>query len=104
MPIVGTDAPLLISPHNPKRLYFAANKLFRSNDRGDSWEAVSEDLTRQIDRNKLKVMGKVWSVDAVMKNRSTTIYGNIVALDESPVKEDLLYVGTDDGLIQVFVC
>ena len=95
------DAPLLISPHNPKRLYFAANKLFRSNDRGDSWEAVSEDLTRQIDRNKLKVMGKVWSVDAVMKNRSTTIYGNIVALDESPVKEDLLYVGTDDGLIHI---
>lgn len=95
------DAPLLISPHNPKRLYFAANKLFKSNDRGDSWEAISPDLTQQIDRNKLEVMDKVWSVDAVMKNKSTTIYGNIVALDESPVKEGLLYVGTDDGLIQI---
>ncbi|MFY0674458.1 MAG: glycosyl hydrolase [Bacteroidia bacterium] len=95
------DAPLLISPHNPQRLYFAANKLFKSNNRGDKWEAISPDLTKQIDRNKEKVMGKVWSVDAVMKNKSTTIYGNIVALDESPLKEGLLYVGTDDGLIQI---
>ncbi len=95
------DAPLLISPHNNKRLYFAAQKLFKSDDRGDSWTAVSEDLTRQLDRNKMKVMGQVWSIDAVMKNKSTTIYGNIVALDESPKKEGLLYVGTDDGLVQV---
>lgn len=95
------DAPLLISPHNHKRLYFAANKLFMSDDRGDTWTAISGDLTQQIDRNKLPVMGKIWSIDAVMKNRSTTIYGNIVALDESPKKAGLLYVGTDDGLIQV---
>ncbi|MBI1182788.1 glycosyl hydrolase [bacterium] len=95
------DAPLLISPHNPQRLYFAANKIFKSNDRGNSWETISPDLTAQIDRNELKVMGKVWSVDAVMKNKSTTIYGNIVALDESPVKAGLLYAGTDDGLIQI---
>lgn len=95
------DAPLLISPHNNKRLYFAANKLMKSEDRGDSWKVISPDLTKQIDRNKLKVMGRVWGVDAVMKNKSTTIYGNIVALDESPLKEGLIYVGTDDGLIQV---
>ncbi len=95
------DAPLIISPHNNKRLYFAANKLFKSDDRGDTWEAISGDLTQQIDRNELPVMDKVWSIDAVMKNRSTTIYGNIVALDESPITENLLYVGTDDGLIQV---
>lgn len=95
------DAPLIISPHDHKRLYFAANKIFRSNDRGDSWEVISPDLTQQIDRNQLKVMGKVWGPDAVMKNKSTTIYGNIVALDESPLVEGLLYAGTDDGLIQV---
>lgn len=95
------DAPLLISPHNNKRLYFAANKLFRSDDRGNTWQRVSDDLTQQLDRNKMKVMGKVWSMDAVMKNMSTTIYGNIVALDESPIQENLIYVGTDDGLIQV---
>ncbi|MCB9196642.1 MAG: glycosyl hydrolase, partial [Flavobacteriales bacterium] len=95
------DAPLLISPHNHKRLYFAANVLFRSDDQGNSWQQISGDLTQQIDRNKLPVMGSVPSVDAVMKNQSTTIYGNIVALDESPKQEGLVYIGTDDGLIQV---
>ena len=95
------DAPLIISPHNNKRLYFAANKVFRSDDQGNTWKAISEDLTRQIDRNTLPVMGKVWSMDAVAKNKSTTIYGNIVALSESPKQENVIYVGTDDGLIQI---
>ena len=95
------DSPVIISPHSHTRLYFAANKLFRSDDRGDTWKAISGDLTRQIDRNKLPVMGKVWGPDAVAKNQSTSFYGNIVALAESPKKEGLIYVGTDDGLIQV---
>ena len=95
------DSPLFVSPHSHTRIYFAANKLFRSDDRGDTWRAVSGDLTRQIDRNKLPVMGKVWGPDAVAKNQSTSFYGNIVALSESPVKEGLLYAGTDDGLVQV---
>ncbi len=95
------DSPIIISPHSHTRLYFAANKLFRSDDRGDTWKAISGDLTRQMDRNKLPVMGKVWGPDAVAKNQSTSFYGNIVALAESPKKEGLIYVGTDDGLIQV---
>ncbi len=95
------DSPLIISPHKHTRLYFAANKLFKSDDRGDSWTAISGDLTRQIDRNKLPVMGKVWSIDAVAKNASTSFYGTIVALAESPVKEGLIYAGTDDGLLNV---
>lgn len=95
------DSPLLISPHDHKTLYFAANKVFKTTNRGDDWETISPDLTQQIDRNKLKIMGQVWTIDAVMKNQSTTIYGNIVALDESPIKKGLLYAGTDDGLIQV---
>ncbi|HTW57475.1 MAG TPA: hypothetical protein VMD99_05070 [Terriglobales bacterium] len=95
------DSPIIISPHSHTRLYFAANKLFRSDDRGDTWKEISGDLTRQIDRNKLPVMGKVWGPDAVAKDTSTSFYGNIVALAESPKKEGLIYVGTDDGLIQV---
>lgn len=95
------DTPLIISSHSPTRLYIAANRLFRSDDRGNTWKAISPDLTRQIDRNKLPVMGKIQSIDAVAKNASTSIYGNSVALSESPVNPDLLYVGTDDGLIQV---
>jgi len=95
------DSPVIISPHSHTRLYFAANKLFRSDDRGDTWKAISGDLSRQTDRNKLPVMGKVWTPDAVAKNASTSFYGNIVALAESPKKEGLIYVGTDDGLIQI---
>jgi photosystem II stability/assembly factor-like uncharacterized protein len=95
------DSPLVLSPHAQTRLYFAAQRVFRSDDRGDSWKPVSGDLTRQIDRNRLKMMGRVWSADAVAKNTSTSLYGNIVSLAESPKKEGLLYAGTDDGLVQV---
>jgi photosystem II stability/assembly factor-like uncharacterized protein len=95
------DAPLLISPHDNKTLYFAANRVFKSTNRGDDWSTISPDLTQKIDRNRLEVMDQVWSMDAVMKNASTTIYGNIVALDESPKKKGLLYAGTDDGLIRI---
>ena len=95
------DSPLLVSRHKASTIYFAANKLFKSTNRGDDWSTISPDLSRQLDRNKLPVMGQVWTMDAVMKNRSTTIYGNIVALDESPIQQGLLYAGTDDGLIQV---
>lgn len=95
------DSPLLISNFDHKRLYFAANKVFRSNDQGDSWKVISPDLTRGIDRNKLPVMGRVWSMDAVSKNQSTSIFGNITSLCESPKNENLIYAGTDDGLIQV---
>jgi photosystem II stability/assembly factor-like uncharacterized protein len=95
------DSALLISPHSNSRIYYSAQILFRSDDRGDTWRAVSPDLTRNMDRNQLPVMGRIWSVDAVSKNRSTSLYGTIVALTESPRVEGLLYVGTDDGLIQV---
>ena len=95
------DAPLEVSAHHPTRIYFAANKLFKSDDRGDTWEVISEDLSRQIDRNTLKVMGRVQSMNAVSKNGSTSPYGAIVAFSESPLNENLLYVGTDDGLVQI---
>ena len=94
------DTPLILSPH-ANRLYAAANKIFRSDDKGNSWTVISDDLTRQVDRNKLPVMDKVWSVDAVSKNASTSFYGNIVSLTESPLAEGLIYAGTDDGLVQV---
>ncbi len=95
------DSPIIISPHSHTRLYFAADRLFRSDDRGDSWQVVSGQLSRGLDRDKLPVMGKIWSIDAVAKNQSTAFFGNASALAESPKKEGLIYVGTDDGLIQV---
>lgn len=95
------NSPLLISPHHPHRLYYGAEKLFQSDDRGNSWRAISPDLTRQLDRNQLKVMGRVWSVDSVAKNNSTSKYGSLIGIAESPLQEGLLYVGSDDGLISV---
>lgn len=95
------NTPVLLSPHSPTRLFYAAEKLFQSDDRGDSWKTISGDLTRKLDRNKLKVMDRVWSVDAIAKNTSTSMYGSIIALSESPLQEGLIYVGTDDGLISV---
>lgn len=95
------NAPLVLSRHNPQRLYCAANKVFRSDDRGDTWEVISEDLTTGTDRNTWKVMDKYWSSDAVAKDVSTSLFGTIVSFAESPIKENLIYIGTDDGLIQV---
>ncbi len=95
------NTPLALSPHSHTRLYTVANKVFRSDDRGDSWEVISDDITRKLDRNTWKVMDKYWSVDAVQKDVSTSQFGMGVSFDESPIKENLLYVGTDDGLIQV---
>lgn len=95
------DAPLLISQHDNARLYFGANKVFRTDDRGNSWKVISPDLTRQIDRNKFEVMGKVWSVDAIAKNGSTDIFGQLTSIAESKLNPEMLWVGTDDGLIQL---
>ncbi|MHB0949579.1 MAG: VPS10 domain-containing protein [Gemmatimonadaceae bacterium] len=95
------DSPFIISPHDPKRLYFAAQRVYRSDDRGDSWTAVSPDLSRQIDRNRLRLMDRVWSVDAVARNTSSSFFGAVVALAESRKREGLLWIGTDDGTIQV---
>ncbi|HBE69967.1 MAG TPA: glycosyl hydrolase, partial [Planctomycetaceae bacterium] len=95
------DSALLISPHDSERIYYTSQMIFQSDDRGSSWRPISGDLTRQIDRNKLKVMGRVWGVDAVAKNASTSLYGTIVSIDESPRIEGLLYSGADDGMFQV---
>ncbi len=95
------NAPFIISHFSNTRLYIAANKVFRSDDRGQSWKVISDDLTAKIDRNTWPVMGKYWSSDAVRKDVSTSLYGMIVSMEESPVKEGLLYVGTDDGVIQL---
>ncbi len=95
------DSPIFVSPHMHTRIYYAANKLFRSDDRGDSWRAISGELTRALDRNSLAVMGRIQPPEAVAKNASTSYFGNSTTISESPKKEGLIYVGTDDGVIDV---
>lgn len=95
------DSPLIISPHSRTRLYFAGHKLYRSDNRGDDWKLIGGDLSRGLDRNAIPVMGKIWGPEAVAKHQSTALYGNGASLSESPKKEGLIYVGTDDGLINI---
>ncbi len=95
------DSPLILSPFNYERLYFGANRLFRSDDRGNSWKAISGDLTRGINRNTLPILGRIQLPEAVAKGESTSFFGNSVSLTESPLVEGFIYVGTDDGLVQV---
>jgi photosystem II stability/assembly factor-like uncharacterized protein len=95
------DTPFIISPHSHTRIYMAGNHVFRSDDRGNSWKMISPDLSRQLNRDAILVMGKIWGPDSVNKSVSTAFYGNVSVLAESPKKEGLLFAGTDDGLIQV---
>jgi photosystem II stability/assembly factor-like uncharacterized protein len=99
--VFNWDSPLLISPHSNTRLYFGGDRIFRSDDRGDSWTVISPKLSRGIDRNTLEVMGRIQPPEAVDKHQYTSIWGSIVSISESPLVEGLLYAGTDDGLMHV---
>lgn len=95
------DAPFVMSPHNSQRMYFASQYVYRTDDRGDNWTRISGDLSRNLNRDTLSIMGKVWPRGSVALNASTTTLSNVVTIDESPVLEGLIYAGTDDGLLQV---
>ena len=95
------SAPMLISPYDHNTIYFGANYLFKSTNRGDAWTRLGPDLTRQLNRDSLPVMGKIWPRDAIARHQGTAAYGNISTIDESPIRQGLLYTGTDDGVISV---
>ncbi len=95
------DAPILVSSHNTATIYFASQRVWRSDDRGDSWTAISGDLTRNQDRMMMKVMDKTWGWDAVWDFEAMSNYNTITSLAESPLQKGLIYAGTDDGLVQV---
>jgi photosystem II stability/assembly factor-like uncharacterized protein len=95
------NAPLIVSHHSHTRIYSMANKLFRSQDRGNTWEVISDDLTSGTDRNTWPVMGHYWSYDAVVKDQSTSLWGTGVSISESPLDENLIYTGTDDGVVSI---
>lgn len=95
------DSPLKTSPHKKGRVYFGANKIFKSDDYGSTWQVISEDISRNIDRNNLPMMGRIWGIDAPGRNSGTALYGTASAFSESSRNENLLVVGTDDGLVQV---
>ena len=95
------DSPILVSPHKPTRLYFASQRVWKSENRGDSWEAVSPDLTRNEERLALPIMGGQQSWDNAWDVLAMSTYNTITSLAESPLLEGLLYAGTDDGILQI---
>ena len=95
------SSPMLLSPYDHNTIYFGANYLFKSTNRGDAWTRLGPDLTRQRNRDSLPVMGKIWPRDAIARHQGTADYGNISTIDESPIRQGLLYVGTDDGVISI---
>jgi len=95
------DSPILVSPHNSERIYFGSQRLWRSDDRGSAWTAISGDLTLGRNRYEQKFLGRTWSVDSLFDHGAMSKYATLTAISESPLRAGVLVVGTDDGLVQV---
>jgi photosystem II stability/assembly factor-like uncharacterized protein len=95
------DAPILVSPHSPTTIYFASYRVWKSDNRGDSWTAISGDLTKTQNRLELPIMGRKQSFDNAWDVLAMSNYNTITSLAESPKQAGVVYAGTDDGLIQV---
>ena len=95
------DTPILVSPHNPAKIYIASYRVWESENRGDSWAPISGDLTRNENRIELPIMGRTQSWDNAWDVKAMSQYNTITSLSESPVKEGVIWAGTDDGFIQV---
>ncbi|MBN1224957.1 MAG: hypothetical protein JXB23_17035 [Candidatus Aminicenantes bacterium] len=95
------SCPLVISPHDPKTVYYGGNRLFKTTDRAHSWEVISPDLTKNQDWKKIPVMGLVRNEDTLSRDDGVSDYGTLTTISESPVQSGLIYVGTDDGNVQM---
>ncbi|UCD24036.1 MAG: hypothetical protein JSW51_13560, partial [Gemmatimonadota bacterium] len=95
------NTPIVMSSHDPATIYVGSNVLFSSTDRGFTWEQISPDLTKQIDRDTLEIMGHTLSRPALSRNDGISSYGNFTTISESALNPDLIYIGTDDGNVQV---
>ncbi|MBI1737626.1 MAG: hypothetical protein HYR58_00055, partial [Acidobacteria bacterium] len=95
------NSPIVISAHNPKTIYYGGNFLFKSLDRGDNWTKASADLTNGQDRNKLAIMGKAPDKDTMSRHDGVQQWPTTTSVAESTVNGNVLWVGTDDGNLQV---
>jgi photosystem II stability/assembly factor-like uncharacterized protein len=95
------NSPLMISPHDPKTIYYGGNHLFKSADRGDTWEVLGEDLTTGAERDKQAIFGKAPDSTTLSRHDGVVAWPCITAIAESPAKAGVLWVGTDDGNVQM---
>jgi len=95
------DSPILISPHKSSTLFFGTQRVYKSDDYGDTWTTISGDLTRNEQRTRQALMGRTWSYDSPWDMYAMSEFNTITSLSESPLVEGLIYAGTDDGLVQI---
>ena len=95
------DSPILISPHDSKTLFFGTQRVWRSDDYGDSWTPLSGDLTRNENRTRMPIMGRTWSYDSPWDMYAMSEFNTVTSLSQSPLDAGLIYAGTDDGIIQI---
>ena len=95
------DSPILISPHKSSTLFFGTQRVWKSEDYGDTWTAISGDLTRNEKRTRQPLMGRTWSFDSPWDLYAMSSFNTVTSLSQSPLVEGLVYAGTDDGFIQV---
>ncbi|MBT8189117.1 MAG: glycosyl hydrolase, partial [Bacteroidia bacterium] len=95
------DAPILVSPHDPKRIFHGSQRLWVSDNRGDNWQTLSGDLTHDQNRFDLPIMGKKQSWENSWDVYAMSNYNTITSIAQSPLDDQLIYIGTDDGLIQI---
>jgi hypothetical protein len=95
------DTPFILSPHNPAVLFAGSNRVFRSSNHGQTWEAIGGDLTTNANRDEVVTMGVKGSDITIAKNDGIVAWGTVISLAESPKRPNLLYAGTDDGNVQV---
>jgi photosystem II stability/assembly factor-like uncharacterized protein len=94
------STPFILSPHDPRVVYLGADRLFRSSTRGDAWSA-SQDLTNNIGRNERPIMNVAGDAPMASKHDGAASYSNIVTISESPAAPGIVWVGTNDGNVQV---
>lgn len=94
------NTPFMLSPHDPNIVWYGGNRLFKSYNRGDTW-VESADLTKHVDRCNVSVLGVTGDKEELSKNDGLTAYSTIISLSESPAVPGVVWVGTDDGNLQV---
>jgi photosystem II stability/assembly factor-like uncharacterized protein len=95
------DAPILMSSFDPRTVYVGMNKLMRTRDLGVTWTAISPDLTYNVNRDTLEMMGSRVPRNALSRNDGISTFSTLTAIAESPLNQNVLYTGSDDGQVQV---
>ena len=94
------NSPIVVSRYDSDTVYYGGNRFFASRDRGETWAVVSPDLTGNAERDAMTIFGKA-AKDMLSRNDGVVHFGTITTMAESPLKAGIVWIGTDDGSVQV---